>query len=87
MEERIEIGMTIHCRILKVNLEKFSVDLTSRSSDLADREKKFTIPKDTYYDYQQEEGDDAQEKIAKAKPKNGKFVLWTCGDFCHKETV
>ena len=46
-----------------------------------------SIPKDTYYDYQQEEGDDAQEKIAKAKPKNGKFVLWTCGDFCHKETV
>ena len=36
-----QIGMTIHCRILRVNLDKFSVDLTCRSSDLADREGKF----------------------------------------------
>ena len=33
--------MTIHCRIIKVNLEKFSVDLTCRSSDLADQGGKF----------------------------------------------
>ena len=33
--------MTIHCRIIKVNLDKFSVDLTCRSSDLADQGGKF----------------------------------------------
>ena len=33
--------MTIHCRILRVNLDKFSVDLTCKSSDLADEEGKF----------------------------------------------
>ena len=36
-----QIGMTIHARILTVNVEKFSVDLTSRSSDLKDTEGKF----------------------------------------------
>ena len=33
--------MTIHCRILTVNLDKFSVDLTCRSSDLADKQGRF----------------------------------------------
>ena len=33
--------MTIHCRILRVNLEKFSVDLTCKSSDLLDKEGRF----------------------------------------------
>ena len=37
----MQIGRTIHCRILRVNLEKFSVDLTCRSSDLADRDNRF----------------------------------------------
>ena len=37
----VQIGRTIHCRILRVNLEKFSVDLTCRSSDLADRDNRF----------------------------------------------
>ena len=36
-----QIGMTIHARILTVNVEKFSVDLTSRSSDLKDTEERF----------------------------------------------
>ena len=33
--------MTIHCRILSVNIEKFSVDLSSRSSDLVDEQGRF----------------------------------------------
>jgi hypothetical protein len=37
----MQIGMTIHCRILRVNLEKFSVDLTCKSSDLLDKEGRF----------------------------------------------
>ena len=36
-----QIGMTIHARVLTVNVEKFSVDLTSRSSDLKDSEGRF----------------------------------------------
>ena len=33
--------MTLHCRVTRVNMEKFQVDLSSRSSDLADKEGKF----------------------------------------------
>ena len=36
-----KVGMTIYCRILSVNIEKFSVDLSSRSSDLLDRQGRF----------------------------------------------
>ena len=34
-------GMTVHCRVLSVNAEKFSVDLSCRSSDLIDKQGKF----------------------------------------------
>ena len=36
-----QIGMTIHARVLTVNVEKFSVDLTCRSSDLKDSDGRF----------------------------------------------
>uniref|UniRef100_UPI0034C6DEEA SPT6 n=1 Tax=Homo sapiens TaxID=9606 RepID=UPI0034C6DEEA len=33
-EERVKVGMTVHCRIMKIDIEKFSADLTCRTSDL-----------------------------------------------------
>lgn len=36
-EERVGIGQLIHCRIIKIDVERFSVDCTSKSSDLADK--------------------------------------------------
>lgn len=36
-EERVGIGQMIHCRIIKIDVERFSVDCTSKSSDLADK--------------------------------------------------
>ncbi len=33
--------MTIYARVKSVNMDKFSVDMTSRSSDLADKEERF----------------------------------------------
>lgn len=36
-EERVRQGMTVNCRITKINIERFSVDLTCKSSDLADK--------------------------------------------------
>ncbi len=32
----LQVGMMLHCRIMRMNVEKFQVDLTSRTSDLAD---------------------------------------------------
>lgn len=72
-EERVHIGMTIHCRILRVNLDKFSVDLTCRSSDLTDREGKFSLPKDTYYDHSQSDADQRKEEASQNQPKQ-KYV-------------
>ena len=34
-------GMTLHARVLKLNMEKIQVDLSCKSSDLADKEGKF----------------------------------------------
>lgn len=40
-EDRVKIGMVIHCRVLRLNTERFTVDLSCRSSDLADKESRF----------------------------------------------
>ena len=37
--DRVQSGMSIYCRILRLNMEKFQVDLTSKSSDLAGSEE------------------------------------------------
>ena len=37
----LQIGMTIYARVKTVNMEKYSVDMTSRSSDLADKDGHF----------------------------------------------
>ena len=72
--------MTIHCRVLAVNIEKFSVDLTCRSSDLADKSEKFrwvlrcnshvallfSVAKDLYYDY----------AAAEKRPKDSKLLVY-----------
>lgn len=59
-EERVRLGMTINSRITKIIIEKFSVDLTSRSSDLADKNNEFKPPRDLYYDC---EGEDKERKM------------------------
>jgi len=33
--------MTLHARVIKINFDRFQVDLTCKSSDLADTEGKF----------------------------------------------
>ncbi|XP_064612097.1 transcription elongation factor SPT6-like [Liolophura sinensis] len=49
-EERVKVGQTLHCRITKIDTDRFSVDLTSRSSDLIDKELQWKPPRDDYYD-------------------------------------
>jgi transcription elongation factor SPT6 len=36
-EERVRRGQMIHCRITKIDVERFSIDATSKSSDLLDK--------------------------------------------------
>lgn len=67
-EERVGIGQLIHCRIIKIDVERFSVDCTSKSSDLADKNHEWRPPKDPYYD-QESEDKDVQAEIDIKKNK------------------
>lgn len=49
-DERIKPGMTIHARIMRIDPDRFSVELTSKTSDLRDASDKFKPPRDESYD-------------------------------------
>ncbi|KAK4008393.1 hypothetical protein OUZ56_013534 [Daphnia magna] len=54
-EDRVRPGQTIHCRITKIDVERFSVAATCKSSDLMDKNGEWRPPKDAYYDTSAEE--------------------------------
>ncbi|KAG7484785.1 hypothetical protein MATL_G00054020 [Megalops atlanticus] len=73
-EERVKVGMTVHCRIMKIDIEKFSVDLTCRTSDLMDKNNEWKLPKDTYYDFDAEAEDIKQEEEMKKKQQRTTYI-------------
>ncbi|XP_074604338.1 transcription elongation factor Spt6 isoform X2 [Brevipalpus obovatus] len=60
--DRVKPGMTIHARIVDINVEKFHVKLTCRSSDLNNKSHHFTPTKDEFYDYDAEDQDTLREE-------------------------
>lgn len=40
-EERVRLGQVIHCRIMKIDPEKFSIEATSKATDLNDSNNKW----------------------------------------------
>lgn len=62
-----QVGMTVHCRIMKIDIEKFSVDLTCRTSDLMDKANEWKLPKDSYYDFDTESEDQKLDEELKKK--------------------
>lgn len=56
-QDRVQIGQTIHCRIIKINIERFSIGCSSKRSDLLDRNGKWQPKKDNYYDKDLEDED------------------------------
>ncbi|KAL1252905.1 hypothetical protein QQF64_017598, partial [Cirrhinus molitorella] len=73
-EERVKVGMTVHCRIMKIDIEKFNVDLTCRTSDLGDKNNEWKLPKDTYYDFDAETDDVKQEEEQKKKQQRTTYI-------------
>ena len=63
---RVKPGMSVYCRILKVIAERFSLELTCRSSDLTNLSK-FKLVKDSNYDYELEEKDTRKEEETKKR--------------------
>ena len=37
----LQVGMNLHCRVTRINMERLQLDLTCRSSDLLDKEGKY----------------------------------------------
>ncbi len=66
-DERIKDGMTINARITRIDPEKFSVDLTSRTSDLRDSRGVYRPQKDEFFDVRA--ADEDQFKLDEKKRK------------------
>ena len=67
--DRVKRHGLIHCRIMKIDPERFSVELTSRTSDLQDHDNKWKAPKDPYYDFENEDRMLNQDKKKTEKKK------------------
>lgn len=65
--QRVVIGQTIHARVTKIDTEKFSCDLTCRSSDLIDKDGRYKPRKDP--DYYDEDAENAMKLEIEAKTK------------------
>lgn len=53
-EDRVRFNQAIHCRIIKIEPDRFSFEATSKSSDLKDEEHQWRPHKDPYYDHDTE---------------------------------
>ena len=73
-EERVQVGMAVHARILRINVEKFFVNLTCRTSDLLDTKSEFKPQKDFFYDHEQEQLDRETEAESKKKKKRQSYI-------------
>lgn len=73
-EERIQIGMTIHCRVMKVNSEKFSMELTCRTSDLNDTRHEWCDPLDRFFFFEAEDKDKNIEELNKKRQNRQSYI-------------
>ncbi|XP_026762077.2 transcription elongation factor SPT6 [Galleria mellonella] len=72
--ERVRLGQTVHCRVLKIDVERFSVDCSSKSSDLLDKNKEWRPQKDPYYDQESEDKDVRKDTEAKQTKERMQYV-------------
>jgi len=73
-ESRVKRGQTIHCRIVKIDVERFSVECTSRTSDLVDSKQDWKPAKDPYYDHEAEEKDTKKEEDVKKNKQRQTYI-------------
>ncbi|XP_003707816.2 transcription elongation factor SPT6 isoform X2 [Megachile rotundata] len=73
-EERVRVGQVIHCRIIKIEVERFSIECTSKSSDLLDKNHEWRPQRDVYYDTEAEERDLKVEEDAKKVQQRQTYV-------------
>ncbi|XP_034489679.1 transcription elongation factor SPT6 isoform X2 [Drosophila innubila] len=66
-EERVRVAQMIHVRIIKIDIDRFSVDCSSKSADLKDVNNEWRPRRDAFYDFVTEELDNRKVTDAKAK--------------------
>lgn len=72
--DRVQVGMVLHSRITKIDIDRFQVELTSKTSDLVDEDNKWKLQKDTYYDYDTENMDKKKEEDKKNKQRRQTYM-------------
>ncbi|UJR26928.1 hypothetical protein I4U23_008237 [Adineta vaga] len=75
--DRVKLNQIIYARIININIKQFSVDLTSKSSDLRDDKERRRPQKDAFYDHTRETDDLAEaekEKQSQQAAKERSFV-------------
>jgi hypothetical protein len=82
-EDRVKIGQTIYARIVKIDIDRFSVELTSRTSDLKDATNKWKPAKDDYYDIDVEMND--QYKLDEKKKREEHKQTYTKRVIAHPQ--
>jgi transcription elongation factor SPT6 len=82
-EDRIKLGMTIHSRIKRIEPERFSVELTSKTSDLRDLNDQWKPKKDEFYDIRAQEND--QIKLEEKKKKEEHKQTYTKRVIAHPQ--
>lgn len=73
-EDRVRFNQAIHCRIIKIEPDRFSFEATSKSSDLKDEDHHWRPQKDPYYDHEAESRHRKTE-LDKNKIKNAQTYI------------
>ncbi|XP_017879018.1 transcription elongation factor SPT6-like [Ceratina calcarata] len=73
-EERVRVGQVIHCRITKIEVDRFSVECTSKTSDLLDENHEWRPQRDVHYDTEAEEKDLKTEEETKKVQQRRTYV-------------
>ena len=73
-EQRVKSGMAIHGRIIKIDVERLSVDCTSKSSDLADKNNAWRPRKDAYYAQAAENRDMKRDEETKKQKDRAQYI-------------
>ncbi|XP_026284387.1 transcription elongation factor SPT6 isoform X1 [Frankliniella occidentalis] len=73
-EERVKTNQIIHCRITKIDVNRFSVECTSKSSDLMDANHEWRPNRDPYYDTDREAKDKKTEEDTKKMKQQHAYI-------------
>uniref|UniRef100_A0A5S6QJ45 Suppressor of Ty 6 homolog n=1 Tax=Trichuris muris TaxID=70415 RepID=A0A5S6QJ45_TRIMR len=72
--DMVETGTTLAARIVKIDYNRMSVDLSCRTSDMEDRDHKYRPQRDPYYDHKAEEEDRRIERNLQASRQKEQYV-------------